>query len=64
MEFTNLNFSLPVFHTEPFKHSPLSMDEFDQFVEEDLNNSFDREAYKKEKLLRSVPVKFEFDEKK
>jgi hypothetical protein len=53
---TELNF--PIFNTPENAHVPMSMDEYDAFVTEDLRECFDREAYEKEKLRRVVNVMF------
>jgi len=49
---------LPVLVDTPLPHKPLSMDEYDEFIEHDLQFSFDRLAYEKEKALRRVNVPF------
>ena len=56
IDYDSLNF--PVFHTSFPEHKPLSMDEYDKFNIEDLQNSFDMVAYRKEKELLNVNVMF------
>jgi hypothetical protein len=52
------NFS--IIKNDPLQHHYLSMDEFDAFVEQDIQDMFDREAYEKEKAKRSANVQFIF----
>jgi hypothetical protein len=40
----------------------MSMDEYDEFIEHDLRNAFDRESYKREKLKRVVTVPFRIED--
>jgi hypothetical protein len=56
INFDTLNF--PVFNSPTPEHRPLTMDEFDDFVTEDLQNAFDIDAYRKEKANRNVNVFF------
>ena len=58
MAFEFDNIKLPIFTDTPPPHKYLSMDEYDAFVVHDLQHSFDRQAYEKEKALRRVNVQF------
>jgi hypothetical protein len=55
-DFESLNF--PVFKTPHPEHAPMSMDEFDAFNMDDMQDAFDREAYEIEKIRRAVNVMF------
>lgn len=57
----NEELNLPVFSEAPPNHKYLSMDDYDQFVMEDLEHAFDRESYEKEKKLRRVTIPFSID---
>ncbi len=52
---------LPVFENEPLPPSLRTMDEIDQWIEEDYALFFNREIYEKEKRLNSVNVPFRLD---
>jgi hypothetical protein len=56
------NIKLPIFTENPLPHKYLSMDEYDAFINHDIQHSFDREAYQKEKALRRVNVLFTLDD--
>jgi hypothetical protein len=56
MAFDFDSFNLPVFNSPTPEHRHLSMDEFDAFIREDLQNAFDSNAYRKEKANRNVNV--------
>jgi hypothetical protein len=49
---------LPVIENEPLPPSLRTMDEIDQWIEEDYALFFNREVYEKEKRLNSVNVPF------
>ena len=49
---------LPVFTEEPLPPSLRTMDEIEQWIEEDYALFFNRELYEKEKRLNSVNVPF------
>lgn len=53
---------LPVIRSKPMPKKWLSMDEYEQFNREDLENAFDGEAYLREKRLREVNVAFKLVE--
>jgi hypothetical protein len=55
-DINSLNF--PVLNSPTPEHRPLTMDEFDAFITEDLQNAFDIDAYRKEKANRNVNVFF------
>jgi hypothetical protein len=57
----NDDLHFPVFKTTPPPHRPLTMDEYDEFIENDLRETFDRDAYLREKKLREVHVMFRID---
>lgn len=61
MSSDQFDLNLPVFTSEPLPHRSLSMDEYDAFITEDLENCFDREAYLREKARRTVNVQFVLD---
>lgn len=51
MTFEFENIKLPIFTDTPLPHKYLSMDEYEAFITRDLQHSFDRQAYEKEKVL-------------
>jgi hypothetical protein len=51
-------FNFPIFNSPTPEHRPLNMDEFDAFITVDLQNAFDIDAYRKEKVRRNVNVSF------
>jgi hypothetical protein len=56
MVFDFDSFNLPVLCSPTPEHKSLSMDEFDAFITEDLQNAFDIDTYRKEKANRNVNV--------
>jgi hypothetical protein len=50
--------NLPIFTDEPLPPSLRTMDEIDQWIEENYALFFDREIYEKEKRENSVNVPF------
>jgi hypothetical protein len=56
IDLDSLNF--PVFNSPTPEPRPLTMDEFDAFITEDLQNAFDFDAYRKEKANRNINVFF------
>jgi hypothetical protein len=50
--------NLPVFKSEPFPPILRSMDEINEWIEQDYLLFFDREAYEQEKRLYSVNIPF------
>ena len=50
--------NLPFFTGDPLPPSLRSVDEIDQWIEEDYQHFFKREDYEKEKLKNSVNVPF------
>lgn len=55
-QFEFLNF--PVFKSPLPEHAPMSMDAFDAFNVDDMQDTFDREVYEAEKIQRAVNVMF------
>ncbi len=49
---------LPIVQSEPFEARILSMDEYFQFVQFNLQHNFDRKAYETSKKLMTVNVPF------
>jgi hypothetical protein len=49
---------LPVFKSEPLPPSLRTLDEIDQWIEQDYLLFFDRESYDREKKLCSVNIPF------
>lgn len=52
------DFKLPIIKEHKVQKRILSMDEYLEFVEFNLNNMFDKEAYAKWKKMRIVNVPF------
>jgi hypothetical protein len=55
---TDDKLKLPVIENEPLPPSLRTLDEIDQWIEEDYKLFFNREIYEKEKRLNSVNVPF------
>jgi hypothetical protein len=53
------NLDFPVFKSEPLAPSLRTIDEIDQWIEQDYLLFFDRTIYDKEKKLYSVNIPFE-----
>ncbi len=54
--------TFPVFAKEPLPPRLRSMDEIDQWIEEDFRLFFNREIYEKEKTRNSVKIVFRLEE--